>query len=284
MNSPQKLKPAETSTKAKVKQSFSWERLTALLYPLAFGALVLILWETGVLNGILGVENIILPFPSDILANFYENFGSVMENSFWTIVVAVSGLLVGSLIGYALAAFADAFPKWGIGSLSLVAAFNAIPIIAIAPITRNLTSDFSRDPFLRSLIAKALVVVVITMVVMSINAYRGFRELKPHSLELMKSIAAKKSSIFWQLKVPNSLPYVFTALRVSVPGSIITAMISEYFAEYIIGVGRQIRDSILQSQYKVAWTYIVAAFFIGIGMYAVLLLVERLLLKGRPRQ
>jgi NitT/TauT family transport system permease protein len=244
----------------------------------------LILWETQILHALVGADTFILPLPSRMFTILIENIGDVLNNVQATLIVAVVGLLLGSLIGYALAAFADAFPKWGIGSLSLVAAFNAIPIIAIAPITRNLTSDFSRDPFLRSLIAKALVVVVITMVVMSINAYRGFRELKPHSLELMKSIAAKKSSIFWQLKVPNSLPYVFTALRVSVPGSIITAMISEYFAEYIIGVGRQIRDSILQSQYKVAWTYIVAAFFIGIGMYAVLLLVERLLLKGRPRQ
>jgi NitT/TauT family transport system permease protein len=83
--------------------------------------------------------------------------------------------------------------------------------------------------------------------------------------------------------VPNSLPYVFTALRVSVPGSIITAMVSEYFAEYIIGVGRQIRESIVLAQYATAWAYIVAAFFIGIGMYAVLLAVEAILLKGRPR-
>jgi NitT/TauT family transport system permease protein len=60
-------------------------------------------------------------------------------------------------------------------------------------------------------------------------------------------------------------------------------MVSEYFAEYIIGVGRQIRENIVLAQYATAWAYIIAAFFIGIGMYAVLLIVEAILLKGRPR-
>jgi len=58
-------------------------------------------------------------------------------------------------------------------------------------------------------------------------------------------------------------------------------MVSEYFAEYIIGVGRQIRESIVLAQYSTAWAYIVVACLIGISMYAVLLIAESILLKGR---
>jgi NitT/TauT family transport system permease protein len=58
-------------------------------------------------------------------------------------------------------------------------------------------------------------------------------------------------------------------------------MVSEYFAEYITGVGRQIRESIVLAQYSTAWAYIVTACFIGVVMYAVLLIVESILLKGR---
>jgi NitT/TauT family transport system permease protein len=267
----------------KTKKPFNMDRFTAIVLPLAFGLVFLILWETQILHALVGADTFILPLPSRMFTILIENIGDVLNNVQATLIVAVVGLLLGSLVGYSLAAFADAFPKLGIGSLSVVAAFNAIPIIAIAPIMNNLTRDLSRVPYDRSMIAKTLVVVVISMVVMSVNAYRGFRELKPHSLDLMKSIAAPKSTIFWKLKVPNSLPYVFTALRVSVPGSIITAMVSEYFAEYIIGVGRQIRENIVLAQYATAWAYIIAAFFIGIGMYAVLLIVEAILLKGRPR-
>ncbi len=116
---------------------------------------------------------------------------------------------------------------------------------------------------------------------MSINAYRGFTELKPFSEDLMKSYAAGKTAVFFKLRIPNSVPYVFTALRVSVPASVISALVSEYFAEYIIGVGRQIRENIVLAQYATAWAYITVACAIGIIMYVILLIFEGVLLKGR---
>ena len=67
--------------------------------------------------------------------------------------------------------------------------------------------------------------------------------------------------------LPNSVPYIFTALHVSVPLAVITAVVSEYFAEYIIGVGRMIRENIVTAQYATAWAYIVIACALGIGMY-----------------
>lgn len=259
------------------------DKISSVLYPLAFGLLVIGLWQTEALHRMIGADTFTLPLPSRILTILGDNLGVVLNNVQATVIVALCGLILGSLLGYLLAIGADAFPAWGLGGLSVVAAFNAVPIIAIAPILNNLTKDFSSDPYTRSMIAKTLVVTITCLVVMSINAYRGFRELKPHSLELMYSLAAGKPTVFRMLKVPNSIPYVFTALRVSVPGSIITAMVSEYFAEFIIGVGRQIRESIVLAQYATAWAYIAAAFVIGIVMYALLLLAEGILLKGRPR-
>ena len=176
---------------------------------------------------------------------------------------------------------AAVFTKWGRGGLTIASAFNAIPIIAIAPILNNLTKDFSDDPNIRSMIAKTLVVMLTCTVAMSINSYRGFTELKPFSVDLMKSYAAGEKTIFFKLRVPNSVPYVFTALRVSVPASVISALVSEYFAEYIIGVGRQIRENIVLAQYATAWAYILVACAIGIILYAALLITEGILLKGR---
>ena len=115
----------------------------------------------------------------------------------------------GSLLGYLLAIVATIFPKWGSGGLTIVSAFNAIPIIAIAPILNNLTKDFSKDPNIRSMLAKMLVVMITCTVSMSINAFRGFTELKPFSEDLMKSYAASKVTVFMKLRIPNSLSYNF---------------------------------------------------------------------------
>ncbi|MDC7124677.1 MAG: ABC transporter permease subunit [Spirochaetales bacterium] len=256
-------------------------KVSTVLLPVLFGVLVIILWQSGILHKVLKADTFTLPVPSRIIGIVSENMPSILRNSAATIKVAFGGLILGSLLGYLLAMIATAFPKWGAGGLTIVSAFNAVPIIAIAPIMTNLTKDFSRDPNTRSMLAKMLVVMITCTVSMSINAYRGFNELKPFSEDLMKSIAAKKSTVFFKLRVPNSIPYVFTALKVSVPGSVISAMVSEYFAEYIIGVGRQIRENIVLAQYATAWAYIAAAFVIGVGLYIILLIIEDLSLKGR---
>lgn len=57
------------------------------------------------------------------------------------------------------------------------------------------------------------------------------------------------------------------------------AIVSEYFAEYIVGVGREIRENIVQAQYSTAWAYIVVACGIGIVFYAILMIVEAIVMK-----
>ena len=259
----------------------TWDRISSLVYPISFGVLVVILWQTEILHKLLGADTFTLPLPGRIFRIINENWNPIMVNVQATLIVAIGGLVLGSLIGYMLGVLAAVFTKWGKGGLTLASAFNAIPIIAIAPILNNLTKDFSSDANIRSMLAKILVVTVTSTVAMSVNAYRGLTELKPFSLDLMHSYAATNRQIFFTLRLPNSVPFIFTALRVSVPGSVISALVSEYFAEFIVGVGRQIRENIVLAQYATAWAYIVVACFMGIAMYILLLIFERILLKGR---
>lgn len=256
-------------------------KLTSVLYPLLFGIFIIILWQTQLLHKLIGADTFTLPLPTRIISIIIDNMGSIWLNVQATAMVALGGLILGSLLGYLIAIIATLFSKWGMGGLTIISAFNAIPIIAIAPILTNLTKDFSKDPNIRSMFAKMLVVMITCTVAMSINAYRGFTELKPFSEDLMTSYAASKKTIFLKLRIPNSIPYVFTALRISVPGCIISALVSEYFAEYIIGVGRQIRESIILAQYATAWAYIVVACLMAIILYGILMVAENILLKGR---
>ena len=264
----------------KKKRYLKWEKqsLTTVLYPVIFGILLLILWQTQLLHKMIGADTFALPLPGRILNIILDNGPAIRKNVTATVIVAVGGLFFGSVFGYLLA---TVFPKWGAGGLSIASAISAVPIIAIAPILNNLTKDFSDDANIRSMFAKTIVVTITCTVAMSINAYRGLNELKPYSLDLMKSYAAGKLTVFLKLRIPNSVPYIFVALRVSVPASIISALVSEYFAEFIIGVGRQIRENIVLAQYATAWAYIVVACAIGIIMYGILLCAEGALLRGR---
>lgn len=266
------------------KIRFQKDAFLSVLYPVLFGALIVFLWQSQILHALLGTDTFTLPLPTRIGVIISENLPKIMDNVVATLIVTLLGLFLGSALGYLLAVVAAFFPRWGGGGLSVVSAFNAIPIVALAPVITNWTKDVSKDANLRSMVAKTLVVMLVCTASMSLNAYRGLTELRPFSKDLMYSYAAGKGVIFRKLQLPNSIPYVFTALRVSVPVSVITALVSEYFAEYIIGVGRQIRENIVLAQYATAWAYITVACLIGIVLYAILMLVSGILLKHRGAQ
>lgn len=252
-----------------------------VVLPLVLGIFFLYMWQTEKLHAILHTDTFTLPLPSRIITIIADNIDKIMLNVNATVIVTLAGLVAGSLIGYGIAVLAALFPKWGACGLTIIAAFNAIPIVALAPVMTNWTKDVSSEADIRSMVAKIMVVMIVCIANMSINAYRGLTDLKPFSEDLMRSYAASKRVTLIKLRLPNSVPYVFTALKVAVPSSVISALVSEYFAEYIIGVGRQIRENIVLAQYSSAWAYIVVACFIGIIMYAVLMIAQGLLLKKR---
>ena len=250
-----------------------------IFLPVLLGVIICILWQTQILHKILGADTFTLPLLSRIIRIFSENISEILRNSGATLIVAGAGLVLGSLLGYGMAILGTFFPRMGKGGLSILGAVASIPIVALAPVINNWTKSVSTDAFVRSMVAKTIVVMLIAGADMCLNAYRGLTELQPYALDLMATFAAKKGKTLFKLRIPNSLPYVFTALKVSVPASIMTAIVSEYFAEYIIGVGRQIRENIVLAQYSTAWAYIAAACIIGVIAYALLMVLQSILLR-----
>jgi NitT/TauT family transport system permease protein len=259
------------------------KNLSGILLPLGFGILVLLIWQTELLHKIIGTNVFTLPLPTTIIRIINENPESITKNAFDTIEVALIGLVLGSIAGYAISIIASIFPRWGSGGLKVIALFNAVPIIALAPVITNLTKDFSSVAPERSMFAKIVLVTLLSAVSMSVGVYRGLTDLKPYSEDLLTSFAASKFEIFLKLRLPNSVTYIFTALRVSIPAAIISTLIAEYFAEYITGVGRQIRENIITSQYSTAWAYITVACAIGIGAYMILVIAERAYYKSKHK-
>lgn len=250
-------------------------KILNILLPLLFGIAFILFWEYGGLHALLHLKKYQLPLPSAIYKTFLDNFPQLMKNGKFTVLEALSGLAVGSVIGFIVAVIATAFPKWGYGGLTALSAFNAVPIVALSPVMNNW--------FGMGMGSKIAVVVVTTMAAMAFNAYRGLNELKPFSLDLMKSYAAKKGSIFLHLRLPNCIPNVLTALKISTTGSMIAAIVSEFFASYS-GIGFELSNALKTAKMSLAWSYIVLAAIIGIALYMIITLVERRAIKWHASQ
>lgn len=278
MATPRKVKRKKT-LRQRARENEKLQKCMTVIWPLLFGVLIFALWQNEVLHKWFNTDTFTLPLPTRINSILFQNIDKVWENVVTTMTVAGIGLLLGSLVGYLIAMIAAIFPKWGKGGLSICGAFASIPVVALAPVLNNWTKDVSTDASERSMVAKVLVVMLIAAANMSLNAYRGLTELRPYALDLMETYATKKAVTLWKLRLPNSVPYIFVALKVSVPASIMTAIVSEYFAEYISGVGRAIRENIVLSQYATAWAYITTACIIGILSYVVLMLIQSIVLR-----
>lgn len=253
----------------------------SVVYPIVFGALALTLWQTGVLHKLLHTTTTILPLPTKIIEIIGDNAAVIWQNTSVTLSVIIPGLVIGSVIGYLLAVLASNSPRFGATGLTIIAAISAIPIVALSAVMLQWTRRVSTDVTVRSYVMKLLIVIIVSIASMTLNAYRGLTELQPFSLDLMKSYAAGRLTVLTKLRAPNSIPYIFTSLKVSVPASVMAALVSEYFAEKVTGVGRMIRENILKAQYSTAWGYIAVACLIGIIMFAILLATEALVMKKR---
>lgn len=274
----QKLK-RKKSLYQKAKENAKVQSALTIILPVLFGIIIMALWQGQMLHKLFHTDTYTLPLPTKIGSIFMDNLDKVLENTLSTVSVAFIGLVLGSLLGYGAAVLASFFPKMGKGGLNIIGAFASIPVVAMAPVLNNWTKDVSDEASIRSMVAKILVVMLVSAANMSLNAYRGLTELKPYAQDLMATYAAKKRVVFLKLRLPNSVPYIFVSLKVAVPASIMTSIVSEYFAEYITGVGRSIRENIVLAQYSTAWVYIVTACLLGVASYIILMIVQSILLR-----
>ena len=117
--------------------------ITTVGLPVLFGALIFTLWQTKVLHTLFGTDEIILPLPTRIGSIIGDNFTNMLPQIASTMIVALGGLVLGSIFGYLIGVAGAVFKKWGMGGLTIVSAFNAIPLVALAPVINNWTRDLS---------------------------------------------------------------------------------------------------------------------------------------------
>jgi NitT/TauT family transport system permease protein len=98
----------------------------------------------------------------------------------------------------------------------------------------------------------------------------------------MRSYAAGEVEIFRRVRLPNSLPYLFSALKVATVLAMIGAVVGEYFLSSQEALGFQIRNSAALFNFELAWAAIVVASVLGIAFYAAVSLVERLTMDWHP--
>lgn len=227
---------------------------------------VLVVWELFV--ELADVKSFILPAPSEITAAFFEEFSTIWSAGWTTLREAIGGLFIGLTLAV-LVSFSIVRWSWlEEGVMPVAIAIGTIPIVAMAPI---MNAWFS----VTSLLSKMAVVALVIFFPVMINTVRGLNEVSAEEVELMRSFAAPGRDLLLRVRVPNALPYFFSALKVASALSMIAAVVAEYFGGRQDALGPYILQKAGLLRFPEAWAGIGVASILGIAVYSAVVLLER---------
>jgi NitT/TauT family transport system permease protein len=198
---------------------------------------------------------------------------------------ALVGFGIGASIGFLLGVALAHVRVLQRGLLPYIVASQTIPILAIAPmVVVGLGSleiyGWTPVDWLRV----AVIAAYLTFFPVTVNTLRGLQSADPRAIELMHSYAASGWAILWKLRVPSSLPYLFSAFKVSATASVVGAIIGEAPSSIPNGLGGAIINF---NQYyslepKNLWATNLVAALLGIVFFLAVVVVEKLVVRQAP--
>jgi NitT/TauT family transport system permease protein len=193
---------------------------------------------------------------------------------------ALVGFVLGGVIGFTLAVLLAHSRILRRGLLPYIVISQTVPILAVAPMVVLGLGTKGVEPW----IAVSVIAAYLTFFPVAMNTLRGLLSPDPRSLELMRSYAASRNDVLWKLRLPASLPFVFTALKISATACVIGAIIGETPASIQDGLGGAIVNfnQYYSLQPTFLWATNIVCAVLGLVLFGAVALAERLVLRRAP--
>lgn len=253
-----------------------WQRLKQVQRsaeaPLIFIAM-LFLWQYGA--GFARIPDYVLPVPSVILARFWQTFSLQVHHLGVTATTTMIGLMMSLVVGLFLALSVIYIRPVKAVVLPVLAAFNSIPKIAIAPLFVIW--------FGLGMETKVLLAFLLGLFPIFVNSVTGLGEIDPELLDLAKLAGGNELRVFTKVRLMNAVPYILDALKVAFPLALVGSIVGEF-----IGGNNGVGYLILSAQFNLD-TPLVFASLLSITLFTTVVIwmmavSERVLLKWRPSQ
>jgi NitT/TauT family transport system permease protein len=243
-------------------------KLESIAIPLATLVLLLVTWQVGV--RFFSVPTYIAPAPSDVATTMVAKFPLLMKNFWPTLYESVFGFFAGNLAAI-LIAIAFVHNRTVEKAFFPLAVFiNTIPILAIAPILVLI--------FGAGLTAKVVIAGLICFFPTLVNMVRGLQSVSPQSLELARILSASKAEIFWKIRLPSSLPFLFSALKIAATTCVIGAIVGEWVGADV-GLGALIIDSTFNFRASLLYATVFMSSGLSVFLFVAVSIAEKLVIR-----
>jgi NitT/TauT family transport system permease protein len=231
-------------------------------------------WEWGV--PYFEVPNYVLPTPSAIATALWRGLdaGLADRGGYWlhtgvTLAEVLLGFVIGSGVGLILGTIISQFRVLDATLRLYLIAIQSLPKVALAPII-VLWFGFG-------LTSKVVIICLLTFFPLLVNSMAGFKAVDPERLELMRALGANPWQIFWKVRLPSALPYIFAGLDMAAVFAVVGAIVGEF-----VGAQRGLGTLILSmnAQMDIAGTFSVFIILslVGVALHQTLRRIERRLL------
>jgi NitT/TauT family transport system permease protein len=232
------------------------------------------------ISGSLSAERPLLPAPHQIAQTFVSDVldypptspRSLIYHGWVTLSATVVGFVLGVLLGIVLAAMIVQWRALEKSLLPWIICSQMVPILAVAPIVIVVMGAVG----LHGLLPKSLISAYLCFFPVTIGVVKGLNSPDPIQRDLMRTWSATPAQVFWKLRWPSAVPFLFASLKVAITISLIGAIVGELPTGAQAGIGARLLAGSYYGQTIQIWAALLAASLLSAGLIGVVGLTERL--------
>lgn len=220
-----------------------------------------------------------LPSPHQVAAELYETVftkaptsrRSLVYHAWVTLSATLLGFVIGTTLGVLLAVgivynrtMDKSVMPWAITS-------QTIPILALAPMIIVMLGAIG----IQGLLPKSIISAYLSFFPVVVGMVKGLRSPDGMQLDLLRTYSASANQGFWKLRLPASMPYLFTSLKIGISAALVGAIVGELPTGARAGFGARMLVGDQYGQPIVTWAALFGAAITAALLVAILSLIER---------
>jgi len=165
------------------------------------------------------------------------------------------GFVLGSVVGVLLAIGIVQVKVLDASLMPWIVASQTVPILAIAPMAVVILGNIG----LVGVLPKAMISAYLSFFPVTIGMVKGLRSTDRSVAELMRTYTATGTQVFWKVRLPSSVPFLFSSLKVGIAVSTVGAIVAELPTGGTAGLGARLLTGSYYGQTMQIWSALVMA-------------------------
>lgn len=224
-------------------------------------------------------ERPVLPAPHQVAVGLWEGVAgqaitsrrSLVWHAWVTLSATLAGFAIGTGAGILLAVGIVHSRSMDQSVMPWAVASQTVPILAIAPMVIVVLSSMG----VTGLLPKAIIAAWLSFFPVLVGMVKGLRTPDAMQLDQMRSWSASKAQVFWRLRLPSSLPYLFASLKVAIAAALVGTIVGELPAGATAGLGARLLSGSYYGQTVQIWSALFVAALLAAGLVAIVGWLER---------